>query len=103
MHTNPLRRWVSEAIEAGLTYLIDHQSNDGLWRDYDMKRGQSEASSTAWVGWCLAHFDRRPLCGISVRKATMALGGICKPTGWGFNRHTETDADSTAWALRFLS
>ncbi len=102
MHTNPLQRWVGEAIGKGLAYLIECQSNDGLWRDYDLKRGQSEAFSTAWVGWCLTHFVNRATCMCSIRKAAVALGGVGKPTGWGFNRHTETDADSTAWTVRFL-
>jgi hypothetical protein len=33
----------------------------------------------------------------------MAVRGAVGPGGWGYNRTTEPDADSTAWSLRFLS
>jgi hypothetical protein len=103
MHDDPLQRYANDALEMGLAFLVDWQSSDGLWRDYDLKPGKSESWSTSWVGWCLSHFaDRRPLS-VAVRKAAVALVGLCTPAGWGYNRSTQADADSTAWALRFLS
>src|SRR5579885_1133604 len=103
MYDTPLCRDASEAVEAGLAFLLASQSRDGLWRDYELKPGRSEAWSTAWFGWCLAHFTRRAPVAAAVQRASVALTCLCTPTGWGYNRLTEPDGDSTAWGIRFLS
>ena len=38
----------------------------------------------------------------SLVRAADALHRLLRPRGWGYNRRTEADADSTAWAFRFL-
>ncbi len=38
-----------------------------------------------------------------MKAAIDALHALQKPAGWGYNRHTAADADSTAWACRVLT
>ncbi|MCX6829781.1 MAG: hypothetical protein NT002_10955 [candidate division Zixibacteria bacterium] len=40
---------------------------------------------------------------MALNKAMNALHSIRGAKGWGYNRETATDADSTAWAFRFLA
>lgn len=94
---------VISAVVNAEAFLLKHQDADGLWRDYDLAPGRSEAWTTACVGWVLAY---PPACADAVlplRRATDALHLIRKPDGWGYNRHTSCDADSTAWVWRLLA
>lgn len=102
MRCRSFYRTVAEALDGGIYYLLRRQSNDGFWRDYQLPPGMSEAWSTAWVGWCLAHNTSRKPVQHSLRMAAFALRRVRKPTGWGYNRGTSADADSTAWSVRFL-
>jgi len=91
------------AIIAAEQFLLSHQSSDGLWRDYPaLQPGCSEAWTTGVVGCSLATppvaSNRRLLV-----KAAEALHSIATPNGWGYNRQTACDADSTAWVWRFLA
>src|SRR5260370_19815072 len=65
----------------------------------------SEAWSTAWVGWCLASCPPplRSEARTCLQRALRALSGCRCAGGWGYNRTTGPDADSTAWVVRFLS
>src|SRR5260370_1321069 len=78
---------------------------DWFWRDYHLPPGMSDAWSAAWVGWCLA--SRPPPLRSEARsclqRALRALSGCRCAGGWGYNRTTGPDADSTAWVVRFLS
>ncbi len=98
-----LRRDVLTAVSGGVAYLIDHQCDDGFWREYDLAPGQSEAWTTSWVGSAIlataASSDHRT----SLARAARAVAGAAADGGWGYNRASRPDADSTAWALAFLS
>jgi len=96
-----LDREVCAAIDQGVRIVLDRQSKDGLWRDFDLLIGASEAWATAWVGWCIAGHGGE--AGAARRRAGGALAPLATATGWGYNSSTETDADSTSWAVRFLA
>ena len=63
----------------------------------------SEGWSTAWVGWSLSHRVADGSVRSALVKAASALRRCQRPDGWGYNRTTGPDADSTAWVIRFLS
>ena len=96
-----LRRDVETTLGRGVATLLDRQTADGRWPDFELQAGTSDAWTTAWVGWCLAG------CGEAAegarRRAAAAIAGLATPAGWGYNRATEADGDSTAWAVRFLA
>ena len=93
---------IDQAIARAVLSLLKRQDPDGCWRDYSLSPGRSEAWSTAWTGWCLAHADARPEAVGAIRRAASALMRHGRAAGWGYNSVTEADADSTAWAIRFL-
>jgi hypothetical protein len=97
-----LLRYARDGARAGLARLVLAQDADGLWRDYALDPGPSEGWSTSWIGWHLAQFTPRPERMNAVRRAAGALARIRIPGGWGYNRTSGSDADSTAWAIRFL-
>ncbi|CAN7634989.1 hypothetical protein LJR230_004683 [Trinickia sp. LjRoot230] len=122
--TLPFDRAVRAAIAGGIDALLDQQDKDGLWREFALHPGAAEAWTTAWVGWCLLRSDgttaedsasvrpdlmpaalpRRRRVRWSCMRAATAVGRMCRPDdGWGYNRAGGADADSTAWALRFLA
>ena len=91
------------AIAGAVRALLKRQDRDGCWRDFSLPPGRSEAWSTAWTGWCIAHADPCAETASAMRRAAAALIRHGRATGWGYNSATEADADSTAWAIRFLA
>lgn len=108
MHRNGLvitgiRREVLESLARAEQYLISRQAPDGIWRDYWLKPGPSEDWVTGCCGLALA---RVPNQATSLAATTAAVRALCsarRPGGWGYNRDTIPDADSSAWVLRFLA
>jgi hypothetical protein len=96
------RRQVSYTVREGIRYLLAHQDPVGLWHDYSLPPGPSDAWTTAWVGWCLAG-SKVPTAATARRHAAAALLALRQPNGWGYSASTGPDADSTAWAVRFLA
>ena len=90
------------AVREGVRYLLAQQDPAGLWHDYSLPPGPSDAWTTAWVGWCLAGSEA-PAAATARRHAAAALLALRQPNGWGYNASTGPDADSTAWAVRFLA
>jgi hypothetical protein len=90
------------AIESGERFLLEQQEEDGAWRDYCLEPGRSEAWTTAIVAVALGtHPVKKGSCGALLRSSDF-LHRIHRVGGWGYNRHTATDGDSTAWSLTFL-
>lgn len=96
-------REVKTAIAKGEAFLLSRQAGDGYWRDYSLPPGPSEAWTTAFIGWTLAQAPTRQSFVFPLRVAADALHALRRPEGWGYNRHTATDADSTAWVWRLLA
>lgn len=88
------------ALKRAAAFLTSHQDEDGYWRDYRMEPGQSEAWTTACVGFALVQTSGR---GREVDKATRVLLATRWPGGWGYNSQTACDADTTSWVIRFLA
>lgn len=82
-------------------FLTERQDDDGHWRDYRLEPGRSEAWTTACVGYALCRAGDGG--SRTTRRAAHALRASLRPGGWGYNARTACDADSTAWAIRFLA
>jgi hypothetical protein len=93
-----------EAARAAERFLLARQSSDRLWRDYpSLEPGPSEGWVTAIVGWSLTLSPAGRPVALAVTGAAEALHALACDDGWGYNRFTACDADSTAWAWRFLA
>jgi Prenyltransferase and squalene oxidase repeat len=97
----PMHETARSAIERGIDFLLAGQSSDGLWRDFRTPAGEASTWPTGYIGNTLqlAGVDRTAL-----EQAARALVQRQQPDGgWGYNEDTPSDADSTSWALLFLS
>ena len=94
------------ALEKAVSFLIERQSGDGAWRDFQLKPGRSDAWVTAYVGLrllraetCAPDAEMRP----ALAAATRYLEGARhRDGGWGYNGKSPPDADSTAQSILFL-
>jgi hypothetical protein len=93
---------LKHAVESAEAFLIARQDADGLWRDYDLEPGPSEAWTTACVMWALVSPPAYGRSSQALRAGLDALHTICVPGGWGYNHTTAADADTTAWVWRVL-
>jgi hypothetical protein len=104
MLNHALNSRIERAIAAAVWFLLRSQDEDGYWRDYQLPPGRSEAWTTACVGCALVAASRyAPVGEAALDHAAAALLAARRPEGWGFNRKTACDADTTSWALWLLS
>jgi Prenyltransferase and squalene oxidase repeat len=97
---------LEHAIEAGLDYLLAHQSPAGSWTDWNLPPGKSPHWTTAYVGYQLRNLPphlkakANPAIATAVR---WLLEHEFWGGGWGYNTIAGADADSTAYAILFLT
>jgi len=88
------------AVERGTRFLLARQGRDGLWRDFATPAGEASCWPTGYIGSAV------PLTGSTAdaldRAADTLIAAQNLDGGWGYNENVPTDADSTAWVLRFL-
>jgi hypothetical protein len=85
-------------LDAAVAFLLARQDRDGAWRDYALEPGASDAWTTSVVGLALDGLrDAEPAVG----RARRHVAALRRAEGWGYNERTATDADSTAYAVRF--
>jgi hypothetical protein len=90
-----------DAAGRAVAFLVAAIGQDDLWRDFAMP-GASDEWVTAFVG--------HALCGLEDARTREAVGRSLPALlarqradgGWGYNALCASDADSTAWALKFL-
>jgi hypothetical protein len=96
----------TESLDACLGFLLRHQSPDGSWSDWDLPPGPSDCWTTAYIGRRLAAATE-PLLSTSTAARRAAAAWLVERQlaggGWGYNDSVGPDADSTAYALLFLS
>lgn len=85
-------------LDAAVAFLLARQDGDGAWRDYALEPGASDAWTTSVVGLAL---DGLPGAESAVGRARRRVAALRRDDGWGYNERTATDADSTAYAVRF--
>lgn len=85
-------------------YLLARQAPDGAWMDYpDIEVGLSLAWTTAYTGFALSLPPTTQMGTLSLARTVRYLHTLERPDGWGYNERSASDADSTAWAIRFLN
>jgi len=95
---------VLNAIASAASFLAASQDRAGYWRDYLLPPGRAEAWTTAYVGCALQRAaEYVGTARTTLQQAADALVAIRRPEGWGYNRNTACDADSTSWVLCFLT
>ena len=90
----------ADALERGVRFLLACQGGDGLWRDFVTPAGEASQWPTGYIGTAV------PLTGDTAYALEQAADTLLATQnldgGWGYNENVPTDADSTAWVLRFL-
>ena len=93
---------IEAAAARAAEFLLAEREQDDFWRDFRLVNGASDEWVTAFVGYALAT-SGVPLPAGLVPQTVRALLRRQRPEGgWGYNRISPADSDSTAWALKFL-
>lgn len=97
---------IETAIFRGLGYILAQQDREGSWTDWALPPGSSSEWTTAYVGFRLSRLDapfRREVAERLDRAARWLIAHRFPDAGWGYNPAVESDADSTALAILFLT
>lgn len=88
------------ATEKAIEYILNRRDASGLWRDFSSLHGESVDWISAYVGLSLLRAGIHPQ---HLEKTAQSLIERAD-SGWGYNNDTfSSDADSTAFVIRFLS
>lgn len=90
------------AIREAAHFILSHKDKEGLWRDFKSRtHGESIDWVTCYVALSLLNsgipYSKLQMTAISISKRQNKNGG------WGYNERIVPDADSTAFAIMFLS
>jgi squalene-hopene/tetraprenyl-beta-curcumene cyclase len=91
----------ADALERATRFLLASQDPDGLWRDFHTPAGTASQWPSGFIGTALPRSDDTADAlerAADTLVATQHLDG-----GWGYHEDVPTDADSTAWVMRFLT
>jgi hypothetical protein len=99
----PGRAQIRDAVNKAERFLVQHQAPAGYWCDYDLEPGASLGWVTAYVGFCLTCIPTAKDNLGPIRAAARTLHDLETDFGWGYNRQTAPDADTTSWVFRFLA
>ncbi len=94
---------LNESIEQARKFIFSKMGNDGLWKDFESRtHGESVDWISSYIGLSLLQ------SGASASELNLTAGAILERQnkeygGWGWNEKIVPDADSTAFAIMFLS
>jgi squalene cyclase len=100
------RKRLQDAIAFGAGYLVSRQNDDGSWVDWELPPGESRPWTTAFVGHkvlSLPKLSNAEVASSIQAAAQWILRNQFDDGGWGYNHLVGSDADSTAYAILFLS
>ena len=97
---------LNTSIAAGLNYILSRQAEEGAWTEWTLPPGSSSTWTTAYVGYMLRNLPLKPAA-IAARRIEKAVhwltGHALSDCAWGYNEWVGSDADSTAYAILFLT
>ncbi len=96
-------RSVAQTLCRAIDFLLAQQAHTGRWSDFLLPAGPSDEWVTAFVGACLLEAPAEKTRRAARRAWEALLRRRPDEPGWGYNRLTPADADSTAWALRLAA
>ena len=91
----------ADALERATRFLLARQDRDGLWRDFDTPAGKASQWPSGFIGAALPLSD--DTTDALERAADTLVAAQHLDGGWGYHEDVPTDADSTAWVMRFLT
>ena len=91
---------VGQALTQAIAFLLSQQAHTGRWSDFVLPAGPSDEWVTAFVAASLLETPAEAAHLAAQRAWRALLNRHRDEGGWGYNRLTPADADSTAWALR---
>ena len=107
---NPSRLLIKEldvALGKSIDYILSKQQENGKWTDFELPVGKSNAWITGYVAYNLANigtsFDTHKIETSLSLAAKWCIENMNHDGGWGYNERCDTDADSTAYIILFLS
>ncbi len=93
---------IAAAAASAVGFLLAERDQDDFWRDFQIVNGASDEWVTAFVGYALV-VSGADLPDTLIAQTIRAMLRRQRPAGgWGYNRISPGDADSTAWALKFF-
>ena len=96
-------RAIAAALSRAIDFLLSRQAHTGRWSDFLLPAGPSDEWVTAFVGACLLEAPADETRRAALRAWQALSRRRPDEPGWGYNRLTPADADSTAWALRLAA
>ena len=93
---------IEAAASRAAEFLIAERQQDDFWRDFRLVNGASDEWVTAFVGYALVTSGAPLPAGLAAQTVRALLRRQRREGGWGYNRISPADSDSTAWALKFL-
>lgn len=94
---------VKQAIGKAKKFLMEYRDEDYLWRDFDIRNyGVSVDWISAYIGLSLKQ-ARSPKTYLQESAKALLARQHLKFNGWGFDEKVVPDADSTSFAILFLS
>lgn len=94
---------IDDAAARAAQFLVASRDQDDFWRDFSIVNGASDEWVTAFVGYALSTSGAVLPADFLAQAAAALFDRQREAGGWGYNRISPADADSTAWALKFLS
>ncbi len=103
----PDRPAILESIRRAVNFILSAQTSDGNWSDFSIAVGSGTEWVTGYVGCALSSVRAELLeipvdTGRLLKACTWLREHKHRNGGWGFNRESGVDADSTANAFIFL-
>lgn len=98
---NPLP--LKTTIARGVDFLLDQQKSSGAWVDFRLPLGKSDEWVSAYVAYHLCHLPHRNTDRALNAAAVYLIKRFVTDAGWGHNCISLKDADSSIWAVLFLT
>lgn len=97
-----LDQMLDHALARSCAFMLGNQLQSGFWIDFSLPPGKSDEWVTAYCAYYLS-FLQNPEIEKTLYRAAQALKiSLRKGEGWGYNKATPADADSTVWAHLFF-